>query len=208
MSENGSHGILFVLSAPSGCGKTTVAREVLRRLPEMEFSISYTTRPRRPGETDGRDYHFVERERFEAMVARGEFLEWASVFDHFYGTSVEATRASLASGRDMLLDIDVQGARQVRQKEPGCVSVMLLPPDFATLEARLKGRGSETAPALAGRLTGARSEAQEYGSFDYMVVNKKLENSVEEVLAIVRSEHRRTARAANEARRILATFPA
>ena len=208
MPDNGSSGILFVLSAPSGAGKSTISREVLASLNKMEFSISYTTRARRAGEIDGRDYHFVERQKFEAMVEGNEFLEWAEVFEQFYGTGVESTRAVLASGQDLLLDIDVQGARQVRAREPGCVSIMLLPPDFVTLESRLRGRGSETNSALSGRLTRARKEAEEYGSFDYLVINKELAGCVDDVLAIVRAEHRRTERTSNEAQSILATFPA
>ena len=207
MPGSASSGILFVLSAPSGAGKSTISREVLASLDSMEFSISYTTRPRRAGEADGRDYHFVERERFEAMVEKNEFLEWATVFEHFYGTGVETTRAVLAAGRDLLLDIDVQGARQVRKREPGCVSIMLLPPDFSTLESRLRGRGSETSSGLSGRLTKARKEAEEFGSFDYLVVNENLTDCVNEVLAIVRAEHRRTDRTSDEAQGILATFP-
>lgn len=208
MPESATRGILFVLSAPSGAGKSTISKQVLASLDSMEFSISYTTRPRRAGETDGRDYHFVERERFEEMVEQNEFLEWANVFEQFYGTGVEATRTVLAAGRDLLLDIDVQGARQVRQSEPGCVSIMLLPPDFSTLESRLRGRGSETRSTLEGRLTRARNEAEEYGSFDYLVVNEKVADCVKEVLAIVRAEHRRTERTSHEAQAILASFPA
>lgn len=207
MARTASRGVLFVLSAPSGAGKSTVSRAVLARLENMEFSISYTTRPRRAGEIDGRDYHFVERARFEAMIAADEFLEWADVFEQLYGTGVEATRAVLDSGRDLLLDIDVQGARQVREREPACVSIMLLPPDFGTLEERLRGRGSESSETLSGRLTRARKEAEEYGSFDYLVVNETIADCVDEVLAIVRAEHRRTKRTSEEAQGILATFP-
>ena len=208
MPEKLSRGILFVLSAPSGAGKSTVSRKVLAKRESLEFSISYTTRPRRAGETDGRDYHFVERERFEAMIEGHEFLEWAKVFEQFYGTGVKTTQAVLESGRDLLLDIDVQGARQVRAREPGCVSIMLLPPDYETLESRLRGRGSETSSTLEGRLTQARKEAEQYGSFDYLVVNKVLADCVDEVSAIVRAEHQRTDRTSSKAQRILATFPA
>ena len=208
MPQSPSRGILFVLSAPSGAGKSTVSRKVLARLKGMEFSISYTTRPQRTGESDGRDYHFVERERFDAMIEGNEFLEWARVFEQFYGTGVQATQTVLESGRDLLLDIDVQGARQVRAREPGCVSIMLLPPNFETLESRLRGRGSETSSTLSGRLTQARKEAEEYASFDYLVVNEELADCVDQVSAIVRAEHQRTDRTSSEAQRILATFPA
>jgi len=207
VSGDSNEGILFVVSAPSGAGKSTVARRVIEAMPDLGFSVSYTTRALRPGEQDGRDYHFVERGQFKAMIEGDEFLEWASVFDHLYGTGVKVTRDILASGRSLLLDIDVQGARQVRERVDACVSVMLLPPDFPTLSARLRGRGSETPEALAGRLTQARNEVEQYESFDYLVVNEDLEETVGEVLAIVRAESRRTARSSGEVNRILATFP-
>jgi guanylate kinase len=135
-------GILFVISAPSGTGKSTLARKVLESTPELEFSVSYTTRPRREAEVDGREYHFVDRARFDAMIGAGEFLEWAEVFGQRYGTGREPTRGALSEGRDLLLDIDVQGARQVRRSGQAAVFVFVMPPDFATLEARLRARGA------------------------------------------------------------------
>jgi len=200
-------GILFVLSAPSGTGKTTVAREVVRRLSGIEFSVSFTTRSPRDGETDGEDYFFIDVSRFESMVVEGAFLEWARVFDNLYGTGLERTRRLLAEGRDLLLDIDVQGARQVRGGPVPAVAVMILPPDYATLTARLAGRGSESAEGRGRRLAEAREEAEEFSSFDYVVVNDDLEQTVESVVAIVRAERRRTGRCADEASRIVSTFP-
>jgi guanylate kinase len=200
-------GVLFVLSAPSGTGKSTVARRLLARMPEMSFSVSYTTRPMRVGEREGHDYHFVGRDTFEGMVGQGAFLEWAAVFDQLYGTGREATGAALAGGRQLLLDIDVQGARQVRESGAPSVSVMLLPPDYATLVSRLEQRASESDAERSGRLGRARREAEDYRFFDYVVVNSEVERTVEELVSIVRAEGRRTRRAAEQAQRILATFP-
>jgi len=200
-------GILFVISAPSGTGKSTVAREAVRRLSGLEFSVSFTTRPPREGEVEGRDYFFIERDSFKAMVREGALLEWARVFGNLYGTGLELTRQTLAEGRDLLLDIDVQGARQVRGGPVPAVSVMILPPDYGTLASRLAGRGSEDAEARDRRLAEAREEAGDYEAFDYLVVNDDLERTVESVVAIVRAERRRTGRCAGEAIRILSTFP-
>jgi guanylate kinase len=207
MVRDRSAGILFVISAPSGTGKSTVARAVAGRIPGLGFSVSYTTRGAREGERNGTEYHFVSRERFEEMVRDGEFLEWAEVYANLYGTGLRATREALEEGRDLLLDIDVQGARQVRGGPVPAVSVMILPPDFATLEKRLRGRGSEGETQLARRLAEARDEAMEYSNFDYMVVNADLERTVDTVEAIVRAERRRAARCSTEAGSILATFP-
>ena len=206
--EAADRGTLFVISAPSGTGKTTLARRLLESVPGLKFSVSYTTRPRRAGEENGREYEFVDDARFDAMVAAGGFLEWARVFDHKYGTGLAATEAALASGANLLLDIDVQGARQVRASGRPAVSVFILPPDYATLEERLTRRGSEDARALALRLHEARREALEYDRFDYVVVNAELEAASAELAAIVRAESARTARGRERVRKILSTFPA
>ena len=200
-------GILFVLTAPSGAGKSSVARRVLERVGQLEFSVSYTTRAPRPDERDGRHYHFVDRERFERMRANGEFLEWAAVHGNLYGTELAATRRVLDSGRDLLLDIDVEGARQVRRGPIDAVTIMILPPAFSALEERLRERGSEGEAERERRLSRSRGEVEGFAEFSYLVVNQELETAVESVRAVVLAERRRTERCAAEALRILATFP-
>lgn len=204
MSES---GILFVLTAPSGAGKSSVARRVVELVRDLEFSVSYTTRAPRADERDGWHYHFVDRERFERMRAGGEFLEWATVHGNLYGTELAASRRALASGRDLLLDIDVEGARQVRRGPLDAVTIMILPPDFSALEARLRERGSEDQAERARRLARSRGEVEGFAEFSYLVVNQELETAVESVRAVVLAERRRTERCVAEARRILATFP-
>ncbi len=203
-----ARGILFVISAPSGTGKSSVTKGLLSSADGIDFSVSYTTRPRRNGERDGRDYHFVDDAGFDTMVARDGFLEWAHVFGHRYGTGREATEAALEAGRDVLLDIDVQGAQKVRESGIAAVSVFLLPPDFATLERRLRSRASDDEGQIRRRLAQARHEAGEYRHYDYLVINDRLEQAVEEVRAIVTAERRRMVRLRADAERTLATFPA
>ncbi|HZN55033.1 MAG TPA: guanylate kinase [Candidatus Polarisedimenticolaceae bacterium] len=201
-------GTLVVISAPSGTGKSTLARRLIESVPELAFSVSHTTRPRRAGEESGREYHFVDDARFDAMVAAGEFLEWAHVFAHRYGTAREGIAAALDAGTDVLLDIDVQGARQVRASGLGAVLVFVLPPDYDTLSDRLRRRGSEDSGALSLRLQEARGEAMQYDAFDYVVVNADLEEATAELAAIVRAERARTGRRREDVSRILSTFPA
>jgi guanylate kinase len=199
-------GILFVLSGPSGTGKTSIARLVLERTSGLVFSISCTTRPRREGEVEGRDYFFIEEERFSSMAAKGEFLEWAAVHGMSYGTPVEQVRRVVESGRDILLDIDVQGAAQVRLKRPDAASIFILPPDFETLRARLAGRRTESPAQVGRRLAVALAESAEFERYDYVVVNRELERTAEEVRAIVLAERRRTGRVKDEGVAILDSF--
>lgn len=208
MGERSHPGVLFVLSAPSGTGKSTLARGLLAAEPALAFSVSFTTRPPRAGEHDGRDYHFVDDATFDRMVERGGLLEWATVFGKRYGTGRAATAERLAEGRDLLLDIDVQGAAQVRRSGIEAVFVFVLPPDFATLEARLRARGTEREGDVARRLAVARAEAEEFPSYDYLLVNDDRERACADLSAIVHVERLRVGRRTEEARRIVATFPA
>jgi guanylate kinase len=201
-----ARGILFVISAPSGTGKSSAAKGLLASVDGIEFSVSHTTRPRRAGEEDGREYHFVDDARFDEMVAAGGFLEWAQVYGHRYGTGREATEVALKT-RDLLLDIDVQGARKVRESGIGAVSVFLLPPDYATLEQRLRSRASDDETQIRRRLALARQEAGEYRRYDYLVINDRLERTVEDLHSIVMAERRRADRLRAAAEGILATFP-
>jgi guanylate kinase len=208
MSEEASPGVLFVLSAPSGTGKSSLCRRLIEEVPGLGFSVSTTTRHRRAGEENGKQYWFVDDDRFDAMIAEDAFLEWAEVFGHRYGTGRAATREALTQGRDLLLDIDVQGARQVRAGEEDAVSVFLLPPDFATLAARLRSRRSEDDGEVARRLALAGAEAREFVHYDYLVVNDDLERATAELAAIVRAERACTRRRSALAAHILSTFPA
>jgi guanylate kinase len=182
-------GIPFVIAAPSGTGKTTVCRRVVERDPLVELSVSHTTRARRPGEEDGTAYHFVTPEVFDAMVEAKSFLEWAEYHGNRYGTSWDALDAPLARGHDVLLEIEVQGARQVRERRGDARLIFLIPPSMAVLEARLRRRGTESEEAVAGRLALARREiAVADGLFHYAVVNDDLERCVAEICEILRAE--------------------
>jgi guanylate kinase len=187
-------GSLLVLSAPSGTGKSTVIRRLVDEVEGLGFSVSATTRPPRPGERDGVDYHFIDEPTFARKVAEGEFLEHAEVHGHRYGTLRSATEAQLSAGRDLLLDIDVQGARQVAKSGFGAHLVFLVPPSRAELERRLRGRGSETEQTLRERLRAAAKEMEAYEEFGYCVLNDDVDDAVEAIRAILHS--RRSTRAA------------
>jgi guanylate kinase len=181
-------GILFIISAPSGSGKTTLTNELLTLVPGLQFSISYTTRPPRGSEQTGREYFFVSREEFEEMVRRGEFLEYACVFGHYYGTARRFLDDARNTGRDLVLDIDVQGAAQVA-KMPEAVSIFILPPSREVLEFRLRNRSHsehmDSEEVIRRRLEGARKEIENYRNYDYILVNDRLEQSIAQLKAIV-----------------------
>jgi guanylate kinase len=206
MSNSQGRGRLFVVSAPSGTGKTTVVERLVQRLPDLALSRSYTSRATRPGEDDGVDYNFITRARFEEMIAAKEFLEWAEVFGNLYGTCATDVEQQIASGRDMVLVIDVQGARQVRQHYTDTVGVFVLPPSFEVLERRLRGRSKDPEEAMQRRLRTARKEVAAFVEYDYVIVNDELEACVERLRAIVLAERARLRAAYASAERILETF--
>lgn len=192
-----SRGTLYVISAPSGAGKTTILRRVMEMVPGLSFSVSHTTRKPRKGEQDGRDYHFISREHFQKMKDDGLFLEWAEVHGNLYGTSKLAVEEHLAQGEDIILDIDVQGAQQVREAlGPKAVFLFILPPSLVELERRLNGRGTDSPETINLRLNNARLEMSDADLYDHVIINDTVERAVEMVKAIVlaeRSKRRRDA---------------
>lgn len=178
-------GNLFIISAPSGAGKTSLVNAMLAGTPGIDLSVSYTTRAPRPGETDGREYHFVSRETFLEMAKRGDFLESAEVYGNLYGTSQTWIKEETAAGRDILLEIDWQGAAQVRRVFPDCISIFILPPSLAALESRLKGRNQDSAEVIAQRLQAARDDIAHVAEFDYVIINDKLDEAVQQLKAVV-----------------------
>jgi guanylate kinase len=178
-------GRLYVLAAPSGAGKTSLVKALMERDAELRFSVSYTTRKPRSGEIDGTDYHFIDKAQFAEMVARGEFLEHAQVFDNLYGTGTASVREALAAGRRLLLEIDWQGARQVRAALPAARSIFILPPTRRALEERLNARRSDSPAVIQRRLGDARRDIGHWSEFDYVVINDQFERAVEDLQAIV-----------------------
>ena len=188
-------GLMFVLSSPSGAGKTTIAHRLLEQDQEIAMSISVTTRPIRPGETDGLDYRFIDHAGFEAMVEAGEFLEWAEVFGHLYGTPKAQIKAGLKEGQDFLFDIDWQGTQQLYQRmETDVVRVFLLPPSIEALEARLRSRGTDSDQVIRDRMARSRAEISHWDGYDYVVVNDDMDACFEQVHAILNAERLRRAR--------------
>jgi len=193
-SASKRRGILFVISAPSGAGKTSICREILKKLPHLLRSVSYTTRPRRTGEKDGEDYHFVATEVFQEMVDAGAFLEWAEVHGNRYGTARAALENVTGEGADILLDIDFQGAEQLRNSGLDGVFIFILPPNMQELRKRLQSRNTDDAQVIERRMNNAVGEVSEAGKFDYLVVNDLLEVAVERIGTIMKAETARTKR--------------
>ena len=201
-----SRGLLFVVSAPSGTGKTTVVERVAQIVPNLSLSRSYTSRAERVGETDGVDYNFITRERFLAMIAEGAFLEWADVFGNYYGTCATDIDALLARGDDVVLVIDVQGARQVRSRGIETIGIFVLPPSAAVLEQRLRGRSKDSEEQIRRRLQVAGTEVDEYSQYEYVVINDEIELAVGRLQAIVGAERARVKRVREDAEGIIGTF--
>ena len=187
-------GVLFLLSAPSGTGKTTLAQRLLDRVSGLSVSVSYTTRPPRPGEVDGRAYHFVSEAEFARLRRAHAFVEWAEVHGALYGTAHAVLDAAVSRGRDLLLEIDVQGARHIKNRYPQAVAIFLLPPSWQELERRLRSRATDSAQTIARRLTRGRQEARQLAWYDYCVVNERLDEAEADLVAIIRTERARVAR--------------
>jgi guanylate kinase len=204
--SNSQRGLLFIVSAPSGTGKTTLVERLVQALPNLRMSRSYTSRVAREGERDGVDYNFISRQEFEERVARGEFLEWADVFGNYYGTCRPDVEQSLAEGQDVVLVIDVQGARQVKAGRVDHTAIFVLPPSFEVLEQRLRGRSKDTEEQMQRRLATSRAEAASYVDYDYVVVNDAVEPTVMRLREIIAAERSRTQRMTQIAEAIIKTF--
>lgn len=178
-------GTLYIVSAPSGAGKTSLVAALVKAMPRLRISVSHTTRAIRPGEVDGVNYHFTSRDSFVQQVEQGRFLEHAEVFGNLYGTSGDWVSQTLRGGEDVVLEIDWQGAAQIRKQVPEAVSIFIMPPSLTTLAERLRGRGSDDETVIQQRLDGAREEISHYGEFDYLVVNQDFQRALDDLIAIV-----------------------
>jgi guanylate kinase len=205
-SEAGRRGVLFIVSAPSGTGKTTLVERLVNLTPGVEISRSFTSRPARAGESHGVDYFFVSRDRFVAMRDNDEFLEWAEVFGNLYGTGVAETERQLSAGNDLILVIDVQGARKLRDRGVEATTIFVLPPSSEVLERRLRGRSKDSEAQIVRRLEVAREEVHAFPEYDYVVVNDDVDGAVARLRAIVQAERARLAVMRPEAERIVETF--
>ena len=197
---------VYIISAPSGSGKSTLVTRLMRQVTRLHFSISYTTRPLRGNERDGHDYYFIARQEFEKRIKNNEFLEHAQVFDNYYGTHVSELERAEAEGNDLVLDIDVQGARQLKERIPAAVSIFILPPSREILEKRLRDRGEDSEPVIRRRLHDAAEEIRNYSNYDYVLVNREVDSSVEALVSIVRSVRSRRDRMEKEISPILESF--
>jgi guanylate kinase len=202
----GRRGQLFIVSAPSGTGKTTLVERLVQVVPNLKMSRSYTSRAARAGEEDGVDYNFISRETFESMVRGNEFLEWADVFGNYYGTSVADTERDLAAGQDVMLVIDVQGARQVKNRGIETIAIFVLPPSAAILEQRLRGRSKDSEEQIRRRLDVARREVDEFERYEYVVINDEVDAAVDRLRAIVLAERGRVRPMRSAAQAIINTF--
>jgi len=199
-------GTLFVVSSPSGGGKGTIIRHVLDVVPNLSYSVSFTTRAPRPGETNGVEYFFISREVFHEMVAAGEFLEWACVHGNYYGTAKEQVAEETAAGIDIVLEVDVQGAASVRQLLLDSVSIFILPPSYEVLKARLVSRGTDSPEELAVRLRNAPDELRQYSAFDYVIINDEVERAAAQLASIIYAERARCVRQENLVREVIEKF--
>lgn len=202
----GVRGLLFIVSAPSGTGKTTIVERLVQMLPNLRMSRSYTSRTARAGERDGVDYHFISREEFQERINASEFLEWADVFGNYYGTALADVERMLADGQDVVLVIDVQGARQVKARGVDHTAIFVMPPSFEVLEKRLRGRSTDSEEQMLRRLDTARGEASSYVDYDYVVVNDELQPTVVRLQEIIAAERSRTHRMKPVAEHIIETF--
>lgn len=196
-------GNLFILSAPSGAGKTSLARALLDNVSGLGFSVSHTTRPARPGEQDGRDYHFVTVEQFEAMIGADEFVEHAKVFDNYYGTALSSVEMQLARGTDVILDIDWQGARQVKTAFTDAIGIFILPPSREALQERLSNRGQDDDEVIARRMRDAVSESTHYNEYDYLIINDVFAEALAELACIVQAMRLRCVQQSDRHRELL-----
>jgi guanylate kinase len=203
---NEGRGILFVVSSPSGGGKGTLIQRVLKQVPNLSYSVSFTTRAPRNGEVDGREYFFINTERFEAMVAAGEFLEWAHVHSKLYGTARSQVVREISEGRDIILEVDVQGAASVRALMADSVSIFILPPSFEILKQRLQARGTDSPDELDLRLRNAHLELKDYSAFEYVILNDDLDRAANQMTAIVHAERARLSRQETKVRRVVEAF--
>ena len=197
---------VFIISAPSGSGKSTLVHRLLKTVPNLVFSISYTTRSPRVGEADGKDYKFISRKEFEARLDNQEFLEHAEVFGNYYGTNRETFESATHQGKDLVLDIDVQGARQLKVAIPQAISIFVLPPSKDVLEQRLRSRSQDSEEVIQRRLRGAAAEVQNYTQYDFVLINREIEEASARLATIVEAERLRKARMEEEVRPILESF--
>ena len=206
IETNEGRGILFVVSSPSGGGKGTLIQRVLKQVPNLSYSVSYTTRAPRNGEVDGREYCFVTTQKFEQMVAAGEFLEWAHVHGKLYGTARQQVLREVSEGRDIILEVDVQGAASVRSLLADSVSIFILPPSFEVLKQRLQARGTDSPEELDLRLRNAPMELKDYSAFQYVILNDDLDRAANQMTAIVHAERARLSRQEAKVKRVVEAF--